>query len=173
MVSNLLQTKLYIPPPNPRTVQRPHLIQRLNEGFARECKITLLSAPAGYGKTTLVSSWLAEKENPVAWFSMDAGDNDPIRFWLYAIAALQTASPELGQTTFMLLQRAQTPSIENMLSDLINQITAMSKKLILVLDDYHFITSSDIHRGLNFLLDYLPPQMHVNSDLMFCPGFLP
>jgi LuxR family maltose regulon positive regulatory protein len=161
MKDSLLLTKLYIPPPSPTVVNRPYLISRLSEGLARRCKLTLLSAPVGYGKTTLVSSWLSTLNRPVAWLSLDPEDDDPVRFWTYVIAALQTIQPELGQAALTLLQAAQMPLIENILSDLINQIAVLSDKLILVLDDYHLLESSSLHQDLNFLLDHLPSQLHL------------
>ncbi|MEJ2263949.1 MAG: AAA family ATPase [Anaerolineales bacterium] len=161
MKDSLLLTKLYIPPPNPWVVNRPRLISRMSAGLARGCKLTLLSAPVGYGKTTLVSHWLSTLNSPVAWLSLDPEDDDPLRFWIYVIAALQTIQPELGQALLTALQTAQMPLIENILSDLINQIAALPDKLILVLDDYHLLESSNLHQGLNFLLDHLPPQMHL------------
>lgn len=161
MKDSLLLTKLYIPQPDPRIVFRPQLIERMNEGLARGCKLTLISAPVGYGKTTLVSSWLSSQNNPVAWLSLDAEDDDTLRFWIYVVAALQTIQPDLGQTALTALQMAQMPPIENILSDLINQITTLSDEMILVLDDYHLLESSRLHQDLNFLLDHLPPNMHL------------
>jgi len=157
----LLLTKLYIPQPNPRVVIRPHLLARLNESLAHGCKLTLLSAPVGYGKSTLVSSWLSTTDCPAAWLSLDPEDDDPRQFWVYVIAALQTIHPELGQTTLALLQTTQMPSIEGLLSGLINQITTLSEKFILVLDDFHLIERIALYDGINYLLDHLPPQLHL------------
>ncbi len=161
MKDSLLLTKLYIPSPNPRVVHRPHLMARMDVGLASGCKLTLLSAPVGYGKTTLVSDWLSTLKNPIAWLSLDPEDDEPLRFWIYVIAALQTIQPELGQAAFTALQTAQMPPIKNILSDLINQIATLSDKIILVLDDYHLIETVEIHQSLNFLLDHLPPLMHL------------
>ncbi len=161
MKDSLLLTKLYIPSLSPRVVHRPHLISRLNEGLARGCKLTLLSAPVGYGKTSLISDWLSALNSRAAWLSLDTEDDDPLRFWVYVIAALQTIQPELGQTALTALQTAQMPPIENMLIDLINQISTLSDKIILVLDDTHLIETTEIHQSLNFLLDHLPPQIHL------------
>ena len=160
-MENLLQTKLHIPQPNPRTVFRPHLLSRMDEGLESGCKLTLISAPVGYGKSTLASSWLAGVKCPVAWLSLDAEDNDPIRFWTYVIAALQTAQPELGQTEFNLLRKAQTPSLEKILRDLINRVAEISKQIVLVLDDYHLVMSSDLHLSINFFLEHKPSQLHL------------
>lgn len=161
MKDSLLLTKLYVPPPSPRVVHRASLIARLNEGLERGCKLTLVSAPVGYGKTTLVSDWLSMLNNRAAWLSLDPEDDDPRRFWTYVITALQTIQPELGQAVVALLQVPQMPPIENLLSDLINQITILSDKIILVLDDYHLMASSSLHQSLNYLLDHMPSQMHL------------
>ena len=133
----------------------------MNEGLARGCKLILLSAPVGYGKSTLVSSWLAGTDCPAAWLSLNPEDNDPRQFWIYLIAALKTIHPEIGQSALALLQSAQMPSIEGLLSSLINQITTLPNKLILVLDDFHLLEATSIHQGFNFFLDHLPPRMHL------------
>ncbi|HSF83075.1 MAG TPA: LuxR C-terminal-related transcriptional regulator [Anaerolineales bacterium] len=140
---------------------RLHLLRRMDEGLARGSKFTLISAPVGYGKTTLVSSWLSTLNRSIAWLSLDAEDDDPLRFWTYVIAALQTIQPELGQAALTALQKAQIPAIENILRDLINQIAALPDKLILVLDDYHLLESASLQQGFNFFLNHLPAQMHV------------
>lgn len=149
MNDNLLLTKLYTPQPNPRVVTRPHLLARLDDSLAHRCKLTLLSAPVGYGKSTLVSSWLSTTDWPAAWLSLDPEDNDPRHFWTYVIAALQTIHPELGRTASALLQTSQMPSIEGLLSGLINQITTLPDKFILVLDDFHLIETTSLYEGIN------------------------
>src|SRR4029079_14886620 len=136
MPTPILTTKLYIPPPRPDVVPRSRLIARLNAGLHR--KLTLISAPAGFGKTTLVSAWLADCGRPVAWLSLDEGDNDPTRFLTYLVAALQTIAPTIGAEVGGLLQPSQPP-IEAILTALLNDITTLPDKLILVLDDYHLI----------------------------------
>ncbi|MEJ2513470.1 MAG: hypothetical protein P8Y72_17965, partial [Anaerolineales bacterium] len=161
MNDNLLLTKLYVPPPNPRVVMRPLLIARLNEGLARNSKLTLISAPVGYGKSTLASSWLATTDCPVAWLALDPEDNDPRRFWTYFVAAIQTIYPKLGQATRALLNSTQMPSNEGLLSSLINQITSVPNKFFLVIDDFHLLEDTSIHQGINFLLDHLPPKIHL------------
>ena len=159
MASALLTTKLYVPPVPPDLVPRPRLIQRLNAGFHR--KLTLLSAPAGFGKTTLLSEWVSGCGRPVAWVSLDKGDNDPARFWAYFIGALQTIHKGLGETVLAAFQAPQPPPIESMLTSLINEITAISDDFALALDDYHVIKTQPIHSAITFLLDHLPPQMHL------------
>ena len=109
MPTPILATKLYIPPPRPKIVLRPRLIERLNEGLY-ERKLTLISAPAGFGKTTLVSEWVAGCERPVAWLSLDEGDNDPTRFLTYLVAALQTIAANIGTGVLAILQSPQPPS---------------------------------------------------------------
>ncbi len=161
MPAPILATKLYIPPPRPKVVLRPRLIERLNEGLSASCKLTLISAPAGFGKTTLVSEWVAGCERPVAWLSLDEGDNDPTRFLTYLIAALQTIAANIGEGVLGVLQSPQPPPIESILTALLNEITTIPDNFILVLDDYHVIDSKPVDEALTFLLEHLPPQMHL------------
>src|SRR5512133_1265368 len=109
MPTTILATKLYVPPPRPKVVLRPRLIERLNEGLAMGCKLTLISASAGFGKTTLVSVWIAGCGLPAAWLSLDEGDNDPARFLAYVVAALQTIVPNIGAGVLAVLQSPQPP----------------------------------------------------------------
>jgi LuxR family maltose regulon positive regulatory protein len=167
MPAPILATKLYIPPPRSKIVPRPRLIEQLNEGM--HCKLTLISAPAGFGKTTLVSEWIAGCGRPVAWLSLDEGDNDPIRFLIYLVSALQTLAlskvegidANIGAGVLRTLQSPQPPSIESILTALLNEITAIPKHFILVLDDYHVIDSKPVDEALTFLLEHLPPRMHL------------
>lgn len=160
--SPLLLTKLYVPPPRPAPVPRPHLITRLNAGLSR--RLTLISAPAGFGKTTLLREWRAAPpaaEMPWAWLSLDAGDNDPLRFWDYFIAAVQTVRGEIGVASRLRLFDFPTPPIERTLAPLLNDLSATTEELLLVLDDYHHIEAESIHEGMAFLLDHLPPHIHL------------
>jgi LuxR family maltose regulon positive regulatory protein len=164
----LLATKIHIPSLRGTLVKRPHLIQRLNDGIAQNCRLTLVSAPAGFGKTTLLSEWIVScgSRARVAWVSLDEGDNDVVRFWSYAITALQTLEPAIGQTALGALQaaQAQPPSLEPLLISLVNDISAgMSGEYpnILVLDDYHVIKQEAIHESLDYLLDHLPPNLRL------------
>ena len=141
MSTPLLATKLYIPPPRPNVVLRPRLIERLNEGLHR--KLTLISAPAGFGKTTLVSAWIASCERQVAWLSLDEADSDPTRFLTYLVAALQTVAPTIGAGLLGVLQSPQPPPPEAILTTLLNDITTIPDQFVLVLDDFHVI---DAHR---------------------------
>ena len=161
---SLLQTKLYIPPIRRELVSRPRLIERLNDGLYR--KLTLISAPAGYGKTTLLSEWVTDtsRREPkvrIAWLSLDEGDNDPSRFLAYLVAALQTVEGDLGEGVSAALQSPGGINVEAVLTTLINEIANLSDDLVLVLDDYHVIESQPIDRALAFLLDHQPPQMHL------------
>ena len=161
MDKSLLQTKFYIPPTHSELVPRPRLIKELNAGMAK--KLALVCAPAGFGKTTLIADWVRQNDlrRRAAWLSLDEADNNPNRFWTYTIAALQTVEPDIGQTALAMLGAPQVPPIENLLTDLINQMAAMSEAIVLVLDDYHVIETPDIHQGLCFLLDHAPPGFHL------------
>ncbi len=159
MSTPILATKLYIPPPRPKVVLRPRLIERLNEGLHR--KLTLISAPAGFGKTTLLSEWLAGCERPAAWLSLDEGDNDPARFLAYLVAALQTIAPNIGEGVLGVLQSPQLPPTESILTALLNEITTLPDDFVLVLDDYHVIDARAVDDALAFLIEHLPPQMHL------------
>lgn len=158
MMTPILSTKLYIPP-QMRAVARPRLIQYLNDGL--QSKLTLISAPAGFGKTTLVSEWIAARKRPTAWVSLDEGDNDLTRFLTYFIAALRTIAPNVGEGVLVALQSPQLPPVEAILTDLLNEIASFPDDFLLVLDDYHLINTRPIDEALSFLLDHLPPQMHL------------
>jgi len=140
-------------------ILRPRLIERLNDGLHR--KLTLISAPAGFGKTTLVSEWVVGCERQIAWLSLDEGDNDPTRFLTYLVTALQTIAANLGQGVLAAIQSPQPPPIESILIALLNEITSIANNFILVLDDYHVIDSKPIDDALSFLLERLPPQAHL------------
>ena len=155
----LLETKLYIPSWRPGSVRRPNLIERLNHGA--RTKLTLVSAPAGFGKTTLLAEWLADGERPAAWLSIDQNDNHPASFWTYLITALRTVQPEAGATALARLQSPQPPPIESLLAALLNEVGAIPHDFVLVLDDYHLIDSRPIHDSIAFLLDHLPRPMHL------------
>jgi len=135
------------------------MIERLNEGL--EGKLTLISAPAGFGKTTLVSEWVIGCKRPTAWLSLDNGDNDPTRFLTYLVAALQTIVANIGEGVLGVLQSPQPPPTESILTALLNEIATIPDKFILVLDDYHVIDTRSGDNALTFLLEHLPPQMHL------------
>ncbi len=177
----LLQTKLYIPPLRPNLVRRSRLIDHLNQGLQQGKKLSLISAPAGFGKTTLVSEWVAGNERPAAWLSLDEGDNDLTRFLAYLVTALQTlvlsevegitgrqgTVGPIGEGVLGMLQSAQPPPTESILTALLNEITIIQDNFILILDDYHVIdaklvdASTDVDDALTFLIEHLPPQMHL------------
>lgn len=161
MPALILATKLYIPPTRPGMVSRPRLMERLNEGLVAGHKLVLISASAGFGKTTLVSEWVAGCGTPVAWLSLDEGDNDPTRFLTYLVAALQTIMANIGGGLLGVLQSPQPPSTESILTTLLNEITTLPDYFILVLDDYHVIDAKPVDYAVTFLLEHLPPQMHL------------
>src|SRR5436309_12550946 len=142
MPTPILATKLYLPRLRPSVVSRPRLIERLNEGLYR--KLTLISAPAGFGKTTLVSEWLAGCQRPAAWLSLDEGDNDPARFLTYLVAALRTIAPHVGAGVLGVLQSSPPPPTEAILTALLNDITTVPDDFALVLDDYHVIDAKPV-----------------------------
>jgi LuxR family transcriptional regulator, maltose regulon positive regulatory protein len=161
----LLETKLFVPRPRRGLVARPRLSERLDRGGAS--KLMLVSAPAGFGKTTLLAEWLAAGptaptiQQSAAWLSLDQGDNDPASFWTYVIAALQTVAPGVGASALTLLQEPQPLPITTVLTTLLNDLGAIGSDLVLVLDDYHVIDARDVQDGMEFLLDHLPPQLHL------------
>jgi LuxR family maltose regulon positive regulatory protein len=161
MPETLLRTKLFVLPLRPNLVPRPQLIEQLNQSLRLGHKFTLVSAPAGFGKTTLVSEWIAANERPAAWLSLDEGDNDPARFLAYLIAALQTLTANIGAGLLAVLQSPQPPPIDTILTALLNEITTIQDNFVLVLDDYHIIESQAVDIALTFFLDHLPPQLHL------------
>ena len=168
MTIPLLKTKLYIPPIKSDILDRPRLVNRLFEGL--DGKLTLISAPAGFGKTTLITSWIhSQEENfrsysslpPAAWISLDEGDNDPIRFVSYLIAALRKIQPEVGTSTFDILQTPNPQPDDILLVSLINELSEIRTKFMVVLDDFHVIKDERVHSIITFLLENQPPQMHM------------
>src|SRR3954452_23635694 len=141
----ILATKLYIPPPRPKIVLRPRLIEQLNEGLHR--KLTLISAAAGFGKTTLISEWVTVCGRPAAWLSLDEGDSDPARFLTYLIAALQTIAAKVGEGVMPILQSPQLPPLESILTTLLNDITTIPNNFLLVIDDYHIIEGKPVDKA--------------------------
>jgi LuxR family transcriptional regulator, maltose regulon positive regulatory protein len=165
--ADVLASKLFVPPARANLVVRQRLFDRVEAGLRD--KLTLISAPAGFGKTTLFSAWretAAGRALPVGWVSLDSADNDPLRFWSYVITALDTLAPGVGTTALALLQSPQPPPIESLLTSVLNAFSAASAVLpardsALVLDDYHLITAPAIHAALAWLLEHLPPQLHL------------
>ncbi len=161
MAGPLLATKLHVPRRPRSLVARPRLSERLSRGA--ESALTLVSAPAGFGKTTLLAQWLAAAPadgRSVAWLSLDQRDNDPELFWTYLVGALKTAAQGAGASTLSLLQSPQPPA-EAGLATLLNDLDALSDDVVLVLDDYHVIEARGVQDGMAFLLEHLPPQIHL------------
>jgi LuxR family transcriptional regulator, maltose regulon positive regulatory protein len=156
----LLATKLHVPGPRPGFVPRPRLADRLDEGLGRG--LVLVCAPAGSGKTALLADWARCGRRPVAWLSLDASDNDPARFWRYAVAALDGLCPGIGERIGPLLGPPPPPSFEPLVTALINELTARPEagEVLLVLDDYHLVGSQPVHASVGFLLEHLPPGLH-------------
>ena len=174
ILAPILATKLFVPPPPPRAVSRGRLVERLDAGLAARRKLTLISAPAGFGKTTLAAAWLAgagastgqDSGRRAAWVSLDEHDGDPIRFLAYVTRALQTAVPGFGAGILASLQAPQPPATEAVLTTLVNELaaldaTAAAGPTILVLDDYHAVASREVDAALTFLVEHLPPQLHL------------
>jgi LuxR family transcriptional regulator, maltose regulon positive regulatory protein len=155
----LLATKLYLPRALPGFVARPRLLERLEEGLARG--LVLVCAPAGFGKTTLLADWAWAGRWPVAWLSLDEGDNDPVRFWRHLVAALDRARPGIADRVVGLLGPPAPPSFEGLVTALINQLAAQAEQdqVLLVLDDYHLIDAQAVHASLEFLLQHRPPGL--------------
>jgi LuxR family maltose regulon positive regulatory protein len=158
-LEQLLTTKLHIPQLSVTLVPRPRLYEPLDEGMKR--KLTLVSAPTGFGKSTLVTDWLAENDYAAAWLSLDQGDNDPVRFWTYLIAAIQTIHHEMGLEARQIVSAPQLRSAEPVAISLINEISQLAHDLIVVLDDYHIIEAEQIQAGLSYLLEHQPPNLHI------------
>lgn len=159
MQTSLLATKLFIPVVRPTVVPRPHLIARLTAGVAG--KLTLVSAPAGFGKTTLVSAWISTSKLAAAWVSLDKDDRDPDRFLSYLIAALQNVIPAFGDNLLGAFTTPQPIPPISMVTALINELAFHNGQVVLVLDDYHVLDANAIDELLAFLLDHLPPQLHL------------
>jgi LuxR family maltose regulon positive regulatory protein len=182
MPDTLLRTKLFIPPLRPDLVSRPRLLAHLNQGLQPGRKLILVSAPAGFGKTTLVGEWVQQQEEGrgkreedggtqpsiftlqpyrVAWLSLEEGDKEPVRFLAYLVAALQTVETTLGEQVLVALRSPQPPPVEQLLAALVNEISALREKVVLVLDDYHLPDARPVDEVLTYLLAHLPPQMHL------------
>ena len=154
-----LATKLFVPSVRPNCVSRPKLIERLSEGA--KGKLTIICAPAGFGKTSLLAAWLKQTQIPAAWISLDGEDNEPARFLDYLIGALQNVDQSLGAAAFELLQSSHPSPLKPALSGLINEISSLSKDFAILLDDYHLIHERGIHEAIGFFLEHLPPQAHL------------
>ncbi len=159
MASTILLTKLHVPRPRPAAIPRPRLIARLNHGLHQT--LTLVSAPPGFGKSSLLGEWVAGCGRPVAWLSLDEADSDPVRFLDYLIAALRTAAPGIGEEALATLRSAQSVPAEPVLISLLNEIAALPGPILLVLDDYHLVDSVAVDQAVAFLLAHMAPQLHL------------
>jgi LuxR family maltose regulon positive regulatory protein len=156
----LLTTKLHIPPVHGNLISRPRLVQRLNDSLDQNCRLSLISAPAGYGKSTLLSEWAAQLDYPIAWLSLENSDNDPLRFWSYFLSALTSLSElqqsGIGEAFQQALQSPQPPEMAALIDSLLNDLSQLTSNAVLVLDDLHFIKDGKIHNDLAYLVDHLP-----------------
>jgi LuxR family transcriptional regulator, maltose regulon positive regulatory protein len=155
----LLHTKLMPPRLHSALIQREDLLAQLDAGLTK--KVSLVSAPTGFGKTTLISMWIASRDFASAWVMLDENDNDPTRFWTYVCSALRTFDSAVGKTTLSMLMAPQPPSFESMLTPLINDLARLNEPCVLVLEDYHFITSTEINQAVSFLIQHLPESLHL------------
>src|SRR5215467_4919596 len=151
---DLLMTKFTIPPLRSALLHRSHLLTVLDQSCA--VPLTLLSAGAGFGKTTLLSTWARQSAGHAAWLTLDEQDNDPTRFWAYVIAALRTCLPIVGEMAIALLHSLQPPALITVLTSLINDLAAQSRLITLIVEDYHLIEEPAIHDSLTFFLDHAP-----------------
>lgn len=158
-VEPILQIKLFVPATRTNLVQRPRLLALLDEGA--KYSLTLVSAPAGFGKSTLLAEWTKQASTPVAWLSLDSGDNDPVRFLAYFIAAIEHIYSGVGSSAQKMLRASQQLPVQTVLVALISAIEALSEPFVLVLDDYQFISTQQIHAGVAYLLDHLPSNLHL------------
>lgn len=167
MVESLLRTKTYIPSPRANLVPRPHLRDRLESSFQQGSRIILISAPAGSGKTTLVSDWLRQAQHPAAWISLDEDDNDLSRFLTLLITTLQAIVPDISDTLLALARSSQDLPVKTILTELINGLDALASPFLLVFDDYDAVHTESIHKAINYLVDHCPPSMRV---VLICRG---
>jgi LuxR family transcriptional regulator, maltose regulon positive regulatory protein len=160
--ATLLATKNYIPVPQAQWIDRERLVARLNAGLENHHRLTLISASAGAGKSSLLAEWAATEPAMVGWVSLDSEDNDPIRFWTYCLAAIQVRCKNRVQTLIEALQSPQPPVILPFLNEIVNQLASLPvEKLVLVLDDYHVIDTQSIHDSLGYFVDHIPPNIHL------------
>ena len=161
MSTTILQTKLIIPLLHPNLVSRSRLTNQLETGVQFGHKLTLVAAPAGFGKTTVVSAWVHQKQRNVAWISLDEDDNEVTVFWVYVIASIRTVLPAFAETAFTSLMASPPAALDSILPTLVNELAGLVVPLVLVLDDYHVIANREIHDSISFLLEHQPLQLHL------------
>jgi LuxR family maltose regulon positive regulatory protein len=163
MPYQVLSTKLYIPPVQSSLVRRPRLVQHLENGYQAEKRVTLVCAPAGFGKTTVIREWIKATEpgKPFGWLSLDDGDNDPVRFLVYLVSAIQKVNTEIGQSVLTSLNSSQIPPLLDLVETLINEVSSESKPFLIVLDDYHLIKKVEVHSIMQLLLKRQPDALHL------------
>jgi LuxR family maltose regulon positive regulatory protein len=177
MISRLLKTKFFVPTWRTGAVSRPRLLERLQAGLDKQRKMTLISAPAGYGKTTLAAEWIFAIQSDrrtgmrVAWLSLDEGDNDPARFLSYLVSALRSVDGTLGQSALSLLEMPQLPPLSAIMDEMINDLAGLDYQMILFLDDYHIITNPDLQEALEYFLEHQPPAFHLTLTTREDPPF--
>ncbi|HKJ68903.1 MAG TPA: AAA family ATPase, partial [bacterium] len=155
----LLSTKLHIPPVRQDVVSRSRLVERLDKGL--DTRLTLISAPAGFGKTTVLSEWIHQKQIRVGWYSIDPSDNDPLQFFAYLLAGLQQIQEGIGESILYMLRSPRHPPLKSLLLNLMNELDTVQAACALVLDDYHVIENNQIHALLEAMLEHLPEQVHL------------
>ncbi|HEY3310399.1 MAG TPA: LuxR C-terminal-related transcriptional regulator [Anaerolineales bacterium] len=171
MSGSLLATKFYIPRPRENGVARPRLTEKILRGIGQPGSIVLVSGPAGFGKTTVLSEFVAQYARPVAWLSLDEGDNDAIRFWTYLINACQRVENGLGSSALELFSLPQMPPVEAILPVLINELAGLGSELVLVLDDLHALQNEEIQHSLAYLIDHLPEKIHLVAGTRIDPAW--
>jgi len=159
MSTPLLKTKLHVPLPLGNIVARRDLFDRLDAGIGK--RLTLVAAPAGFGKTTLISNWVQGAEQPTAWVSLDEADNDPALFWAYVVSGFQSVHQDGDDGLWGQIDLSQLPPIKSLLAHVINTLAESDEKIVLVLDDYHIISNPQIHKDLAYLIDHQPPSLHI------------
>ena len=161
MSETLVRTKLIVPPLRPNLLPRPRLVERLNHGLLPGAKLTLVSAPAGYGKTTALAQWAHSSSAPIGWLSLDRSDNEFERFFRYLVMAWEEVQPDVKNTPLDALLGSTSPNHEAVLATFINIANEIKEHTALVLNDYHLIEEDSIHHALTFLVDHLPTKLHI------------
>ena len=157
----ILQTKLIIPPLNAQLVQRPRISEKIDAGIHAGHKLTLVAAPAGFGKSTAVSIWAHQTQSRVTWLALDEGDNESSVFWAYLITAVQTIFPDFAAPVFSALTASPPAPPASILPTVVNELAALDEPIVLIFDDYHVIANKEIHDSIAFLLEHQPQNFHL------------